>query len=194
MYIYIMELLMASVFNDKTIIKDDETKEPSILKGLTDENLKYVDDVEPRFYIDEEVEEDDLYKWYEIIDGQKVRRNNIDPTLTHDGIPTIETQLKKLEELDIERQSKDLTEEEKDKKHKREMLQRIRCIALDNMGKSILQNPKELSPKDKRNFIKRIEKLYLLSEDEIKIMFGNICHDTIFQCGSDYSTYVVYDV
>jgi hypothetical protein len=189
-----MELLMSSVFNDKIIINDDEIKEPSILKGLTDESLKYVDDVEPRFYIDEEVEENDTYKWYEMIDGQKVRRNNIDPTLTHDGLPTIETQLKNLEQIDLERQSKELTEEERDKKYKREMLQRIRCIALNAMGKNILQNPKTLSPKDKREFIKRIEELYILSEDEIKIMFGNICHDTIFQNGSDYSTYVVYDV
>jgi hypothetical protein len=186
-----MELLMSSVFNEKNIIED---KEPSILKGLSDESLKYVEDVEPRFHIDENVEEDDAYKWYEMIDGEKVRRNNIDPTLTHDGIPTIETQLKKLEEIDIERQTKELSEEEKDKKHKREMLQRIRFIALDAMGKNILSNPKDLIPKEKREFIKRIEELYILSEDEIKIMFGNLCHDTIFQCGSDYSTYVVYDV
>ena len=189
-----MELLMSSVFKEKTVINDDENKEPSILKGLTDETLKYVEDVEPRFYIDEEVNEDDKYKWYEIIDGEKVRRNNIDPTLTYDGLPTIETQLKQLEELDNERQNRELSEEEKDKKHKREMLQRIRCIALDAMGKNILSNPKDLQPKDKREFIKRIEELYILSEDEIKIMFGNICHDTIFQCGADYSTYVVYDI
>ena len=185
---------MARVFNDKTIIKDDETKEPSILKGLTDETLKYVEDVEPRFYVDEDVEEDDKYKWYEIIDGEKVRRNNIDPSLTHDGLPTVETQLKLMEEDDIERQSKQLSEEELLKKHNREMLQRIRCIALDAMGRNILLNPKDLNPKDKREFIKRVEELYLLSSDEIKIMFGNICHDTIFQNGSDYSTYVVYDV
>ena len=157
-------------------------------------SLKYVDDVEPRFHIDENVEEDDKYKWYEIIDGEKVRRNNIDPTLTCDGLPTIETQLKQMEENDIERQSKDLSEEEILKKHQREMLQRIRCIALDAMGRNILLNPKELNPKDKREFIKRVEELYILSEDEIKIMFGNICHDTIFQNGSDYSNYVVYDV
>ena len=188
-----MELLMSSVFNQKIIV-DNEEKEPSILKGLTEETLKYVDDVEPRFHFDETVAEDDKYKWYEYVNGEKLKRNNIDPTLTCDGLPTIETQLKQLEEIDIERQTKEISEEEKDKKHKREMLQRIRCIALDGMGKNILSNPKELNPRDKRDFIKRIEELYLLSEDEIKIMFGNICHETIFLNGSDYSTYVVYDV
>ena len=183
---------MASVFPKSEIVEDD--KEPSILKGLTDESLKYVDDVEPRFHFDESVPEDDGYKWYEYANGEKLRRNNIDPNLTCDGLPTIENQLKKLEEVDIERETKEISEEEKIKKHNREMLQRIRCIALDAMGKNILSNPKDLQPKEKREFIKRVEELYILSEDEIKIMFGNICHDTIFKCGSDYSNYVVYDV
>ena len=114
--------------------------------------------------------------------------------MTCDGLPTIENQLKKLEEIDIERETKEISEEDKIKKHNREMLQRIRCIALDAMGKNILYNPKDLQSKEKREFIKRVEELYILSEDEIKIMFGNICHDTIFKCGSDYSNYVVYDV
>ena len=38
MYIYIMELLMSSVFVEKNIVED---KEPSILKALSDESLKY---------------------------------------------------------------------------------------------------------------------------------------------------------
>lgn len=182
---------MSSVYKNVEII--DDTKEPSILMGLCEESLKYVDSVEPRFHIDEDVPEDDKYKWYEMIDGEKVRRNNIDPNLTHDGLPTIETQLSMLEKLDNERQFKELSEEEQLKKHRREMLQRIRCIALDAMGKNILLDPKQLPPKDKRDFVKRVEELYILSEEEIKIMFGNICHDTIFQSGADYSNYVVYD-
>jgi hypothetical protein len=182
---------MSSVYKNVEII--DDTKEPSVLMGLCEESLKYIDDVEPRFHIDEDVPEDNKYKWYEMIDGEKVMRNNIDPTLTHDGLPTIETQLKQFEELDIERETKELSEEEQLKKHRREMLQRIRCIALDAMGKNILSDPKQLQPRDKRDFVKRVEELYILSEEEIKIMFGNICHDTIFQSGVDYSNYVVYD-
>jgi hypothetical protein len=182
---------MSSVYNKVDIV--DDTKEPSILMGLCEESLKYVDDVEPRFHFDEEVDEDDKYKWYEMIDGVKVRRNNIDPTLSHDGLPTIETQLKQLEEIDNERQNKVLTEEDLLKKHRREILQRIRCIALDAMGKNILSDPKLLQPKNKRDFVKRVEELYILSEEEIKNMFGNICHDTIFQNGTDYSTFVVQD-
>lgn len=182
---------MSSVYNKVDIV--DDTKEPSILMGLCEESLKYVDDVEPRYHFDETVSDDDIYKWYEMIDGEKIKRNNIDPTLTSDGLLTIETQLKQLEEIDIERQNKVLSEEELLKKHRREMLQRIRCIALDTIGKNILSDPKLLQPKDKREFVKRVEELYILSEEEIKNIFGNICHDTIFQPGEDYSNYVVYD-
>lgn len=182
---------MSSVYNKVDII--DDTKEPSILMGLCEESSKYIDNVEPKYYFDETVEEDDKYKWYEIIDGEKVRRNNIDSELTHDGIPTIKTQLKQLEELDKERQSKELSEEEMLKKHRREMLQRIRCIALDSIGKNILFDPKQLQAREKRDFIKKVEELYILSEDEIKNLFSNICHDTIFQIGTDYSTFVVQD-
>ena len=182
---------MSSVYNKVDIV--DDIKEPSILMGLCEESLKYVDDVEPRYHFDENIPEDDNYKWYEMIDGEKVRRNNIDPTLTHDGLPTIETQLKQMEEFDNERLNKEISEEELLKKHRREMLQRIRCIALDAMGKNILSDPKQLQPRDKRDFVKRVEELYILSEEEIKSMFGSICHDTIFQNNTDYSKFVVQD-
>lgn len=178
---------MASVFNEKNVFE----KEPSILHGLCDEDLKYVDNVEPRFYIREDVEENDKYKWYEVIDGETVKRNNIDPDLTPDGLPTTELQLKKIEEAE---NKQELTEDEKLKKHRREMLQRIRCIALNAMGKDILFDPRRLQPKDRRDYVKRIEELYILSEEEIIIMFNRLCHDTVFINGADYSNYPVYDV
>ena len=53
---------MSSVYNKVDII--DDTKEPSILMGLCEESLKYVDDVEPRYYFDETVSEDDIYKCF----------------------------------------------------------------------------------------------------------------------------------
>jgi len=145
------------------------------------------------FWLDEEVKEDDNYKWYEIIDGEKVKRNNTDPDLTPDGLLSVEAQIKQLEEKDIEN-IKELSEDELVIKHNKEILQRIKCIALDAMGKNILSDPKNLSPREKRDFIRRIEELLILSEEEIKMMFGNICHETIYQSGADYSKYCVYDV
>ena len=185
-----MDILMSSLFKEKDVMENviiDENEIPPPLKLERSESIR-----QPRFILDEDVEENDPYKWYEMIGSDKVRRNNIDPTLTHDGIPTIETQLKLLEEKDIE-QIKELTEEEKLKKENKETLMRIKCIALDAMGKNILTDPKSFQPRDKREFIKRVEELYILTAEEIKEMFNNICHDTIFQNGTDYSNFPVYN-
>ena len=184
-YLYIMDILMSRLFKEKDVMENEIIPPP--LKLERSESIR-----QPRFILDDEVEEKDPYKWYEMIGENRVRRNNIDPELTHDGIPTIETQLKKLEERDLE-SIKELTEEEKIKKDNKDTLMRIKCIALEAMGKNILINPKHLLPKEKREFIKRIEELYILSHDEIKQMFNTICHDTIFVTGADYSNFPVYD-
>ena len=178
---------MSSVYAEKNVIIND--KEPSILMGLCEGFSKYIEDVEPRFHIVEDCLEDDRYKWYEVIEGDIVKRNNIDPLLTADGLPTTESQLSKIEAYDNEKL--EISEDDELKKHRKEILQRIRCIALDAMGKNILSDPKKLIQRDRREFIKRIEELYILSEEEIKIMFGKICHDTIFTNGYDYSNFVI---
>jgi hypothetical protein len=188
-----MESLLTMVYTKKYSIYDD-TKDPSSnddIKDKIEEQIVSIVEVGDRvFYLDED--ENDKYKWYEIIDGEKVKRNNTDPTLTADGIPTIETQLRQIEEKDIA-SIKELSEEEKTKKENKNILMRIKCIVLDTMGKNILIDPKSLSLRERKEFIKRVEELLILSEEEIKIMFGNICHETIFQPGSDYSNYIVYD-
>ena len=51
-----------------------------------------------------------------------------------------------------------------------------------------------LPPLNKQWNDEEIYKYFQLSEDEIKIRFGNICHETIFQEGTDYSGYIVCDV
>jgi hypothetical protein len=58
--------------------------------------------------------------------------------LTEDGIPTIETQLKEIREKDEKILLKYL-EEDKDR-YNREMKQRVKCLALKKMGKSIFTN------------------------------------------------------
>ena len=170
------------------VIIDDDEEIPPPPKLVRTETIR-----NDRFILDEDIEENDPYKWYEMIGEDKVRRNNTDPSLTHDGIPTIETQLSQIEQRDIE-QIKELSEEDKIKKENRETLMRIKCIALDAMGKNILTDPRNFQPRDKKDFIRRIEELYILSAEEIKNMFNTICHDTIFVNGSDYSNYPVYDV
>jgi len=144
------------------------------------------------FWIDEEASEDEKYKWYELIGDEKVKRNNIDPNLTPDGLLTIENQFKKIEEEELANH-KEISEEELAKRTKKDILMRIRCIALDAMGKNILTNPRSLSVKDRVQFSRRMNELSILSNEEITQTFNKICHESIFAPGADYSTYVVYN-
>jgi len=144
------------------------------------------------FWLDEEAIEDDKYKWYELIGDEKVKRNNTDPNLTPDGLPTIESQFKKIEEEELANH-KEISEEELLKRTKKDILMRIRCIALDAMGKNILIDPRSLSVKDRVQFSRRMNELYILSDEEITQTFNKICSESIFAPGADYSTYVVYN-
>jgi hypothetical protein len=196
-----MDILMSSlcIVEKKSLVEivvdEDDFKETSSLNEIIPPPLKLERSEsirQDRFILDEEVEEEDPYKWYEVIGENRVKRNNNDETLTPEGLPTIEKQLEQIEQRDIE-QIKELSDEEKAKKENKETLMRIKCIALDAMGKNILIDPKSLQPRDKREFIKRVEELYILTAEEIKEIFNNICHDTIFQNGTDYSNFPVYD-
>ena len=70
---------------------------------------------------------------------------------------------------------------------------RLLRIAEETEKRIKLEYERKLNDLKRKEFIKRVEELLILSEEEIKIMFGSICHETIFQPGSDYSNYIVYD-
>jgi len=169
----------------------------SLSKGDSEDKIEeeIVDMVEVDghiFRLDEEASEDEKYKWYEIIGGEKVKRNNTDPNLTPDGLLTIENQFRKIEEEEQATQ-KEISEEELANRTKKDILMRTRCIALDAMGKNMLTNPRSLSVRDRVEFIKRMNELYILSDEEITQMFNRICHESIFAPGADYSSYIVYN-
>lgn len=67
--------------------------------------------------------------------------------LTADGLPTIETQLREIEERDKE--DKKTFEEHNDKIYRREMKQRVKCLCLDKMGMSITTNTLNINKKQR---------------------------------------------
>lgn len=67
--------------------------------------------------------------------------------LTADGIPTIETQLKEIEERDNEQLVK-YYNEDKDR-YNREMKQRVKCLALKKMNRNIFTNTFTMSKFDR---------------------------------------------
>ena len=112
--------------------------------------------------------------------------------LTDDGIPTIETQLRELQEKDEEFKRKE--EEEKDKRYKREMIQRVKCLSLHKMGKDIMTNTFEMNVKD-RNRLQEIMWSYNDIDhkdiiDEFNIMACNILDNEKI----DISKFPIYDI
>lgn len=68
--------------------------------------------------------------------------------LTDDGIPNIETQIKELKILDEEQEKTFL--ENKEKIYNREMVQRVKCLCLLKMNKSIFINTLDMNNKDRK--------------------------------------------
>lgn len=67
---------------------------------------------------------------------------------TPDGLPTIEKQLNDIKLSDEELKVK---AENEDKIYRREMIQRVKCLCLLKMNKSILTNTLSLKPKEREN-------------------------------------------
>jgi hypothetical protein len=139
--------------------------------------------------LDESVPEEDSYKYIQNVNGDIIRRNNIDLNLTPDGLPLIELQLKKIEEAD-----KELFEKyEKEKTIESENFIKLRCVILNKIGLNILTDTRFLKNNVKKNFINERNK-YIedLTQSKLDNDFNNICSETIFDCGEDVSKYPVY--
>jgi hypothetical protein len=134
-----------------------------------------------------EIETDSPYKWEEITNNGKVLRNNNDPKLTPDGLPTIETQLENIRKLDEE-----TTVEEDEVKYNN---LRLKCLILHSMGKSILQDTRFFKSVEKEKYDEIKNKLLEeLTQEELINRFNKICHQTIFECGEDVSKYPIYPI
>ena len=139
--------------------------------------------------LDESVPEEDSYKYIQNVNGDIIRRNNIDLNLTPDGLPLIELQLKKIEEAD-----KELFEKyEKKKTVESENFIKLRCVILNKIGLNILTDTRFLKNNVKKNFINERNK-YIedLTQSKLDNDFNNICCETIFDCGEDVSKYPVF--
>ena len=170
------------------IIMNILSKKLSTINTSVDKSTEWTSSIEENIVkipIYVEIETDSLYKYEEITNNGKVLRNNNDPTLTPDGLPTIETQLENIKKLDEETL---LTNDDLQYNNIR-----LKCLILHSMGKSILQDTRFLKPVDKEKYNEIKEKLLEeLTQEELTNKFNKICHQTIFECGEDVSKYPVY--
>ena len=110
-------------------------------------------------------------------------------SLTVDGIPTIEQQLKDIKE-DEEKRKKDIDEQ---KIKRRNIVNMIKVISLHKMDKNPLINTSDLSHKEKVELIRIMNTYGDKVEMDIQEEFNKVCNETIFSPRADYSTYPVYD-
>lgn len=106
--------------------------------------------------------------------------------LTDDGIPTIETQLREIKELD-EKQDIDKVN------YKREMIQRVKCLSLHKMGKDIMFNTLYMSNKDKTKLQEIMHTYNDIEPEEIIKEFNELVNEVLFENSSvDYSKLPIY--
>jgi hypothetical protein len=139
------------------------------------------------------IDENGKENWIEYKDGQKIIRNNNDPDLTPDGIPTLEKQLADIGELDKKYEEDNINKDlEKQKQIDRSI--KVKSIVLDEMNLSLIFDIRKLNYKDKQRFNDKFHLYWGVEDDFINRKFFKICHETIFAPGADYSNYPVYDI
>jgi hypothetical protein len=87
-------------------------------------------------------------------------------------------------ECDTEEQLKEL----------KEKALKCKVIALDNMGKHPLYNPRNMSERDRKKLTADIEVLFRKDDKELDVLFNEIACDALFSSGKDPSQYPVYEV
>lgn len=76
---------------------------------------------------------------------------------------------------------------------RREYITKVKVIGLHRMGKHPLYNGSLLKPREKEKLKTSMEKIMLLTDEQIQREFNDICIDNLFDTNTDYSTYPVYD-
>ena len=149
-------------------------------------NLKLYDKIEEGEIIeDNDAKEDDPYKYIQRIGDDIIKRNNNDPNLTPDGLPTVEAQLQKIQEID--------EQTNKERPTGIDNLIKLRCVVMNIIGLSPLTDTRFLKQSIKNQYTRTRDTYIIdLTQDKLDEDFGRICHETIFENGEDVSKYPIF--
>jgi hypothetical protein len=149
-------------------------------------NLTIADKIEEGEIIeDKDAKEDDPYKYIQRIGDDIIKRNNDDPSLTPDGLLTVDAQLQKIQELD--------EQTNKERPTGIDNLIKLRCVVMHIIGLSPLTDTRFLKPQIKNLYIRTRDTYVIdLTQDKLNEDFGRICHETIFENGEDVSKYPIF--
>lgn len=91
------------------------------------------------------------------------------------------------------KEAKEVTKEEIEFLARHEYITKVKVIGLHRIGKHPLYNGSFLKPSEKTRLKTTMEKIMLLTDEQIQREFNDICIDNLFDSNTDYSTYPVYD-
>jgi hypothetical protein len=94
-----------------------------------------------------------------------------------------------LEQEQKEKEKPPLTQNEIDYNAKRDYITRVKCVALDLMGKHPLDNPTKFSTREKKRLMEQMEMVMTKTEEEIINLFNSTCNEVIFSPEADYTRY-----
>jgi hypothetical protein len=173
-----MDLIFSKVFKKQnvTFIEDDNYYKP-LEEKINDLVIKE----EPK----EEPKENNVTK----IPNpyiEEMRRKYKPEELTDDGIPTIDTQLKEIKEAD---------EKLKEYNYNKEMVNRVKCISLHKMKKSIMTNTLHLNARDRASLQNIMHSYNDIPHTEIIKEFNDIANTEIFDNPQiDYNNLPMYNI
>ena len=99
------------------------------------------------------------------------------------------SELLEQEEKEKEESKIPLTQNEKDYNAKREYITRVKCVALDLMGKHPLDNPTKFTTREKKRLMEQMEMVMTKPDEEIINLFNSTCSEVIFAPEADYTRY-----
>jgi len=70
---------------------------------------------------------------------------------------------------------------------------KCKVIALDNIGKHPLYNPRNMSERDRKKLTEDMAVLFRKEDQELEVLFNEIACDKLFADGKDPSSYPVYE-
>lgn len=141
----------------------------------------------------EEIEEPEKIPSYSNPIIENFRKKYKPEELTDDGVPTIETQLKEIKVIDEELNKRLF--ENRDLHYKRELTQRVKCLALHKMGKGMLYDTYNLTNYDKEELQKIMWSYNDIPHDEIIREFNKVASREILDNrGIDISKLPIYTI
>jgi len=126
-------------------------------------------------------------KWIEKVDPLPLTPFEIN---MNKGYITPEQLLQKeKEEFETPKQE---TDEEKEKRIKREYITKVKVIAIDKLGKHPLSNPSTFSTREKNKLIELMKEVMNQSDEDILKAFNEIVNNVLFAPESNYINYPTY--